>query len=79
MEKNMLQEERLGVCEDIGDSGQKLGCCNAQGLGRRLGVMAGRAGKMGEVVRDVRGVEDDDNRHKAGVAAAGREIRIDGT
>lgn len=70
----MLQEERLVVGEDIEDSVLKLGCGNAQGLGRRLGVMAGR-----EVVRGVREAEDDDSHHIAGAAAAGRGIRIDGT
>jgi hypothetical protein len=74
MGRNMLHEERLGVGEDIEDSVLILGCGNAQGLGRRLRVMAGR-----EVVRGVREAEDDDSHHRAGVAAAGREIRIDGT
>jgi hypothetical protein len=79
MGRNVLHEERLGVAEDIEDSGPKLGCGSAKGLGRRVGVMAGRAGRMSEDVRAVREVEDDDSHHRAGVAAAGRGVRIDGT
>jgi hypothetical protein len=78
MGRNMLHEERLGVAEDIEDSGLKLGCGNAKGLGR-VGVMAGYAGRMTEGVRGVREVEDDDSHHTAGVAVAGRDVRIDGT
>jgi hypothetical protein len=79
MGRNMLHVGCLGVAEDIEDSGLKLGCGNAKGLGRRLGVMAGRAGKMTEGVRAVREAEDDDSHHRAWVAAAGRDVRIDGT
>jgi hypothetical protein len=79
MGMNMLHEERLGVAEDIEDSGLKLGCGNAQGLGRRLEIVAGRAGRMSEVVRAMREAEDDDSHHRAGVAAADRDVRIDGT
>jgi hypothetical protein len=79
MGRNMLHEERLGVAEDIEDSGLKLSCGNAKGLGRRVGVMAECAGRMTEGVRGVREVEDDDSHHTAGVAVAGRDVRIDGT
>jgi hypothetical protein len=79
MGRNMLHEERLEVAEDIEDSGLKLGCGNVQGLGRRLEVMVGDAGRMSEVVRAVREAEDDDSHHTAGVAVAGRDVRIDGT
>lgn len=72
----MLHEERLGVGEDIEDSGLKLGCDNEQGLERRLWVMAVRAGR---VVRGVREAEDDGSHHRAEVVAAGRDVRIDGT
>jgi hypothetical protein len=75
----MLHEERLGVAEDIEDSGPKLGYGSAKGLGRQVGVMAGRAGRTTEDVRAVREVEDDDSHHRAGVAVAGRDVRIDGT
>ncbi len=75
----MLHEERLGAAEDIEDSGLKWGCGNAKKLGRRVEVMAGRAGRMTEGVRAVREVEDDDSHHTAGVAVAGRDVRIDGT
>jgi hypothetical protein len=79
MGRNMLHEERPGVAEDIEDSELKLGCGNAKGLGRRLGLMAGHAGRMSEVVRAVREAEEDGSRHTAEVAVAGRDVRIDGT
>jgi len=75
----MLHEECLGVAEDIEDSGLRLGCGNAKELGRQVGVMAGRAGRMTEGVRTVKEAEDDDSRHTAGVAVAGIDVRIDGT
>ena len=74
-----LREERLEAAEDIEDSGQKLGCGNAKGLERLLQVMAVGAGRMSEVVRAAMEAEKDDNRHTAGVAVAGRDVRIDGT
>ena len=76
MGRNMLHEERLGVAEDIEDSGPKLGCGSAKGLGRQVGVMAGRAGRMTEGVRAAREVEDDDSHHTAGVAVAGRDMCV---
>jgi len=79
MGKNMLHEERLGVTEDIEDSGLKLGCGSAKVLGRRVVAMAGGAGRMTEDVRAVREVEGDDSHHTAGVSVAGRDVRIDGT
>ena len=79
MGRNMLHEERLGVAEDTEDSGLKLGCGNAKGSGRRVGVMAGRGGRMTGDARAARGAEDDDSHRRAGVAVAGRDVRIDGT
>jgi hypothetical protein len=78
MGTNKLHEGSLGVVEGIEDSGLKLGYDSAKELGRR-GVMAGGAGKMTESVRVAREDEDDDSRHIAGVAVAGRDVRIDGT
>lgn len=41
--------------------------------------MAGGAGRMTEDVRTVREDEGDYSHHIAGVAVAGRDVRIDGT
>ena len=79
MGRNTLHEECLGVAEGIEDLGLKSGCGSAMGLERRVRVMAGGAGRMTEGVRAVREDEDDDSHHTAGVAVAGRDVRIDGT
>ena len=79
MGRNTLHEGCLGAAEDIEDLVLKLGCDSAKGSGRRVGVMVGGAGRMIEGVRAVREAEDDDSHHTAGVAVAGRDVRIDGT
>jgi hypothetical protein len=48
-------------------------------LERLVGVMAGHADMTVVGVRAVREAGDGDSHHKAGVAAAGRDVRIDWT
>jgi len=79
MGRNMLHDEHSGVVEDIEDSGLELGCCNAKGLGRLVGVMVGRADRRTEGVGAGRDAGDDGSHHRAGDAVAGRDVRIDGT
>lgn len=77
--KNKLHEERPEVVEDIEGSGLKLDCGNAKESVRLVWVMVGRVDKTVVGVRAVGEVEDGDSHHKADVAAAGRDVRIDWT
>ena len=77
--KNKLHEERPEVVEDTEGSGLKLGCGNAKELVRPEWVMVGHVDKTVVGVGAVREAEDGDSHHKAEVAAAGRDVRIDWT